>query len=280
MNYRHAFHAGNHADVLKHLVLLSILDALMLKPTPFFVLDTHAGAGRYALDSEESRKTGEAAAGIERLWQQRTQRAWPAALQRYLDAVAADVEQGHYPGSPRLIAACLRESDRLACCETQPEPASALKTLFAREPRVGVHQRDGYDALKALLPPAQKRGLVLIDPPYETQQAEFEHALDALQDALKRWSQGIYALWYPIKQGRSLRPVLRRAAQLPAKSIAHCELLIRPDDSPLRLNGSGMLLINPPWKLDHTLHPALHSLPPLLGENGAQARFEWLLQPP
>lgn len=277
MNYRHAFHAGNHADVLKHLVLLALLDALAAKPAPFFVLDTHAGAGCYALDSEESGKTGEAADGILRLCRRSAGSSdLPAALTRYLAAVSAPLQQQRYPGSPWLIASALREQDHLACCETEAEPAAALKRLFAHAPRVGVHRRDGYEAIKALLPPAQKRGLVLIDPPYETQQAEFERLLTSLETGLTRWPQGIFALWYPIKQRRSLLPFLRRAAALPARAAWHCELLIRPDNSPLRLNGSGMLLLNPPWQLDITLEPALQRLPALLGEPGASAELKWL----
>lgn len=274
MNYRHAFHAGNHADVLKHLCLLALLDALARKPTPYFVLDTHAGEGRYALDSEQAGKTGEAAAGIGRL---HAEPGDPPALRRYLDAVRPYLAQGHYPGSPRLIADALRGNDRLACCELHPEPAALLKALFAGERRVGVHQRDGYDAMKALLPPPEKRGLVLIDPPYEAQLAEFDTALSALRAALTRWPQGIFALWYPIKQRRALHPFLRRAANLPTKNAWTAELLVRPDDSPLRLNGSGMLLLNPPWQLDEALAAALPRVAAALGEQGHGGwRLDWL----
>ena len=277
MNYHHAYHAGNHADVLKHLVLLGLLDALARKPTPFFVLDTHAGQGRYALNSEKAGKTGEADTGIGKMLDAEDRRRPPPPLRRYLDYVQPHLAQGHYPGSPQLIADALRENDRLACCELQPEPATQLKALFAGERRIGVHQRDGYDAMKALLPPQEKRGLVLIDPPFEAQLAEFDTALAALRTALTRWPQGIFALWYPIKQRRALQPFLRRAAALPAKTIWTAELLVRPDDSPLRLNGSGMLLLNPPWKLDETLATALPALTQTLGENHAGTwRLEWL----
>lgn len=269
MNYQHQFHAGNHADVLKHAVLLELLTALSAKPSPWFVLDTHAGAGSYALaDSLEAND------GIARLWHD------PApALARYLAAVHdynGDSKRYRYPGSPLLIAGALRDDDRLACCEIQPEPAASLKAMFRNDPRVGVHQRDGYTAIKALLPPAEKRGLVLIDPPYETQQAEFDTVLLALREGLNRWPQGVFALWYPIKRRRTLLPFFRRAAALPIKSAVLAELQVRVDDSPLRLNGSGMLILNPPWQLDRALAPVLAALRDGLAESSGSTRLEWL----
>jgi 23S rRNA (adenine2030-N6)-methyltransferase len=277
MNYRHAYHAGNHADVLKHTVLLALLDALKRKDGPFFVLDTHAGRGRYELSAEESRKTAEADAGIGRL---RAESGLPDALKRYLDAVAPHGGDA-YPGSPLLVAGELREHDRLAACELQPEEAQALKALFAHDPRVAVHERDGYAAAKALLPPKAgstkfARGLVLIDPPYERQDAEYPQVAAALKEGLRRWPNATYAAWYPVKQRRSLLPFFRRVAALDAKSALLAELLVRPDDSPLRLNGSGMLLLNPPWRFDQTIAPALPALKNLLGEQGASTRLEWL----
>jgi 23S rRNA (adenine2030-N6)-methyltransferase len=269
MNYRHAFHAGNHADVLKHVVLLELLAALARKPAPYFVLDTHAGSGRYALAAD-----GEAASGILRLAAQET-----PTLARYRDAVAAhntDSRMSNYPGSPLLIAGALRDDDRLACCELQPEEAATLKTLLHHDPRVGVHRRDGYDALGALLPPPEKRGLVLIDPPYEAQDAEYPRILDALKQGLTRWPQGIFALWYPIKRRRTLLPFFRRVAALPAKSALLVELLVQPDDSPLRLNGSGMLILNPPWQLDRALPPLLGALHTALAPDTGSTRLEWL----
>ncbi|AWV06914.1 23S rRNA (adenine(2030)-N(6))-methyltransferase RlmJ [Marilutibacter maris] len=281
MNYRHAFHAGNHADVLKHVVLLAVCDALTAKPAPLFALDTHAGRGLYRLDADAARRTGEAADGIGRLLELPRQ---CAPLERYLRAVQA-CRMAHgaeaYPGSPWLLAHALREHDRVAACELQPEEAEALRTVFSRDPRVAVHQRDGYAALKALLPPRIgdtrfARGLVLIDPPYEAQLEEFDHALAALRQSLERWPQAVYALWYPIKRRRSLQPFLRRAATLPAKSSFVAELMVHPDDSPLRMNGSGLLLLNPPWRLDTALAAALPELVAGLGQAGACWRLDWL----
>lgn len=281
MNYRHAFHAGNHADVLKHLVLLAMVNALKRKDTPFFVLDTHAGRGRYLLGGAESRKTSEAdegvfkLAGVPRL---------PELAERYLRAVEANNPVGAlvaYPGSPLLVAQAMRSQDRLAACELQPEEAAALKELFAHDERVAVHARDGYAAMKALLPPragSQRiaRGLVLIDPPYEAQDAEYPAITVALRDALARWPAATYAVWYPIKQRRSLLPFFRKMAALPSKGAFVAELQVRPDDSPLRLNGSGMLVVNPPWQLAEALAPVLPVLAATLGEAGASHRLEWL----
>ncbi|WP_460813432.1 23S rRNA (adenine(2030)-N(6))-methyltransferase RlmJ [Luteimonas pelagia] len=281
MNYRHAFHAGNHADVLKHVVLLALCDALVAKPAPCFALDTHAGRGLYALGADEAARTGEAAGGVRRL--DPLPRGVPA-VDRYLDAIqACRVAHGPeaYPGSPWLLAHALRAQDAIACCELQPGEVAALKSVLGHDPRVGIHARDGYAAIRALLPPAGAagrigRGLVLVDPPYEAQLAEFDVAFDAIRDGLARWPQGIFALWYPIKQARALRPAMRRAASLPAKGTLSIELRVRPDDSPLRMNGSGLFVFNPPWRLDERLAPALDALVPALDEGGGGGQLRWL----
>ena len=284
MNYRHAFHAGNHADVFKHVVLLALCDALVAKPTPLFALDTHAGRGLYRLKASTALRTGEAEDGIGRLLAEAPR---DPAIARYLAAIRACREaHGHdaYPGSPWLLAHALRAEDRIACCELQPIEAAALKANFAHDRRIQLFERDGYGAIKALLPPKDGstkigRGLVLVDPPYEAQLDEFDAAIAALRDGLQRWPQGVFALWYPIKLRRTLRPFYRRAADLPAKSVLTLELLVRPDDSPLRMNGSGLLLVNAPWKLDATLVPALGALRKALGEAGASHQADWLRAP-
>ncbi|MEJ1096518.1 MULTISPECIES: 23S rRNA (adenine(2030)-N(6))-methyltransferase RlmJ [unclassified Pseudoxanthomonas] len=281
MNYRHAFHAGNHADVLKHTTLLALIDALKRKDSPFFVLDTHAGRGRYLLSAVESRKTAEADAGVLKLMGEPKA---PEVLERYLRAVQAINPVGAmvaYPGSPLLVAQALRDQDRMAACELQEEEAQALKELFAHDIKVAVHARDGYASIKALLPPKIgdtkfARGLVLIDPPYEVQDAEYPQIIATLREAMARWPNAMYAVWYPIKLRRSLMHFFRKAEALPAKSALLAELQIRPDDSPLRLNGSGMLILNPPWQFDQTLAPALPMLKRVLGEARASTRLEWL----
>ena len=279
MNYRHGFHAGNHADVLKHVTLLALCDALTAKPAPLFVLDTHAGRGLYALDGEQAQRTHEAEGGVGKL-----ARGLDPAIDRYLDAIAtcrATQGENTYPGSPWLLAHAMREQDRIAACELHPEEAHVLREHFAADARVTVHERDGYAAVKALLPPKHgatkfARGLVLIDPPYEAQLDEFDTALAAIREALARWPQGMLALWYPIKLRRALQAFQRKAAALDAKSVLLLELLVRPDDSPLRMNGSGMLLLNPPWQFDAAMRPALEAMRAALGEAGASCSVEWL----
>jgi 23S rRNA (adenine2030-N6)-methyltransferase len=281
MNYRHGFHAGNHADVLKHVVLLALVEALKRKESPFLVLDTHAGRGQYLLQGEQADATGEAKGGIFRLF---VLHGLPALLQRYLRMVQADNPVGAlvtYPGSPLLVAQAMRPQDRLVACELHHDEARALAALFRGDERVRVHDGDGYAAMKANLPPKAhapgvNRGLVLIDPPYEAQGAEFDAIHAALKDALVRWPTGMFAIWYPIKQRKLVVPFLRRAAKLPFKDALVAELHVRPDDSPLRLNGSGLLIVNPPYRLDTELMPVLSMLVRLLGEAGASHRLEWI----
>jgi 23S rRNA (adenine2030-N6)-methyltransferase len=276
MNYRHAFHAGNHADVLKHVVLLGIVEACKRKEAPFFALDTHAGRGRYLLQGAASDATGEARSGIFRLM---VLRNLPGAVQRYLKRVQADNPVGAlvaYPGSPLLVAQAMRPQDRLVACELQPDEAKALEALFRQDERVSTQVRDGYAAVKALLPPKEKRGFVLIDPPYEAQEEEYPRILGALADGLARWPTGCFAVWYPIKQRRTLAAFMRKLQALPCKSILRAELLVRPDDSPLRLNGSGMVVLNAPWKLDQELAQALPVLAQLLADGEAESKLDWL----
>jgi 23S rRNA (adenine2030-N6)-methyltransferase len=282
MNYRHAFHAGNHADVLKHTVLLALCEALVAKPTPCFALDTHAGRGVYRLDGQHALRTGEAATGVEALLAGRKDPAL-ASYRAAVDSCRAAHGASAYPGSPWLLAHALREQDRIACCELQPEEAAALKQCFAGDARVGVHQRDGYGAVEALLPPKAGatrigRGLVLIDPPYEAQRAEFDPILAALRGGLQRWPQGMFALWYPVKQRATLQPFLRRAAHLPARSVLVAELMVRPEESALRMNGSGLLLCNPPWRFDEVLRRLLPALQKALAPEGGGHRLQWLRQ--
>lgn len=284
MNYQHAFHAGNHADVLKHMVLLAICDALTAKPAACFALDTHAGAGLYRLQDARARRTAEADDGISLLLATAPRQPLVA---RYLDAVkACRALHGAdaYPGSPWLLAHALREQDRIACCETEPAVAGALRHAMGGDARVAMHATDGYAAMKALLPPRHggqrlNRGLVLIDPPYEAQIAEFDTAFYAMRDALARWPQGIQMLWYPIKQRRTLTPFMRQAAKLQTKATLVVELLVRADDSPLRMNGSGLLILDPPWQLATALAPALEALRGALGEAGADTRLHWIREP-
>ena len=295
MNYRHAYHAGNFADVLKHTVLLALIEAMQAKPSPFCYIDTHAGRGSYALDGVEARKTGEYKDGIARLLFPDLHQARAAAsapslpplLRRWLDGILAlsgnDDGLKCYPGSPLQVTRRLRPGDSAQLCELHPDEAASLRALFQHDPRVHVHQRDGYEALKALLPPKEKRGLVLIDPAYEVQDAdarpvEYRLIEQALKSAMQRWPGGVYAVWYPIKLRSQVQPFLRGLQRSGAKRVLRAELLVHPDDSPLRLNGSGMVILNAPWKLDDTLREPLRALAGLLSqEHPASWKLDWLL---
>ncbi|GLQ45324.1 ribosomal RNA large subunit methyltransferase J [Dyella lipolytica] len=290
MNYRHAYHAGNFADVLKHSVLFALIQALRAKDTPFALIDTHAGSGCYALDSEEAGKTGEYRDGIARLLfpdlhqaDKAASSALPSLLRHWLDAILAlpGNENGLklYPGSPLQVARAMRDIDSAQLCELHPEEATHLRELFRNDHRVHVHNRDGYEALKALVPPKEKRGLVLIDPPYEAQEAEYRLIEAALKAALQRWPTGIYAIWYPIKQRSQVQPFLRGLQHGFARRVLRAELLVHPDDSPLRLNGSGMVILNAPWNFDQVLREPLQAMARLLSkERAAEWRLDWLAQ--
>jgi 23S rRNA (adenine2030-N6)-methyltransferase len=277
MNYRHSFHAGNFADVFKHAILVGLLEALKAKQTAFCYFDTHAGAGRYDLHSEEARKTREHEAGVSRLLHATR---LPAPLHIYLNLVRAlntGHDLAHYPGSPLLANLLLREQDRGVLCETQPDEAAKLKALFSADARMAVHERDGYAALGALLPPRERRGLVLIDPPFEAQEDEFTAIEAALAAGLARWPTGTYAIWYPIKLRQQTLPFQRWFAQQKVAKALCTELLLHPDNSALRLNGCGMIIVNPPWKFDLTLAELLPALREHLAEGRfGQHRVEWL----
>jgi 23S rRNA (adenine2030-N6)-methyltransferase len=276
MNYLHGFHAGNHADVLKHFVLLYLINRLKSKDKAFFVLDTHAGRGQYLIQGEQANKTGEALQGIFKLI---TLKKLPEPIHFYLKQVERVNPVGsllNYPGSPVLIAQQLREQDRLTCFESQKPEFDALRQVFKNDQNVKTELGDGYQALKALLPPAERRGLVLIDPPYEAQEQEFQQILNSMQEALMRWPTGQFAIWYPIKQRRSLIGFFRKVAQLPMKSALVVELLVRKDNSPLRMNGSGMLIINPPYHMDTELSASMSKLVDLLSDGEASHRITWI----
>ncbi len=284
MNYRHAYHAGNFADVVKHAVLALLVERLKGKESAFCVLDTHAGIGRYDLRSVPAQKTGEFRGGILRLLEH-DGRTLPAALKPYLAAVRAlngganfsATALRWYPGSPRLVRSLMRRQDRLALLELHPEDAAALAALFARDPQVEVRQADGYIGLKALLPPRERRGLVLIDPPFERRD-EFDRLARGLRQAHRRWATGQYLVWYPIKDRAPVAAFHGALRQSGIGRVLIAEFLLRPDDDAERLNGCGLVLINPPWKTDEALRVLLPQLATILaaGEGGG-TRVEWLV---
>ena len=266
MNYRHGYHAGNFADVLKHTALCELLRLLTAKDKKLFVLDTHAGAGGYDLSGNKARRTGEAETGIVRL-AAAPRAGMPAAVMRYLAAVAAyDRKFGpaggkprRYPGSPRLVRAALRPGDRFVACELHPEEALALKREFAGDRAVEVRQADGYKALKALLPPVERRGLVVIDPPFEVTD-EYERLLRALRQGVRRFATGCYAVWYPIKDEMADALVRELAAFKPLV------LELRLDGiEPGKLAACGLAVINPPWRFEEAMREALPWIAEQLG---------------
>ncbi len=277
MNYRHAFHAGNFADVLKHVVLVALIEALTRKDKPLAYLETHAGAGLYDLGGEAAR-TGEFRDGIARLWDLH---GAPGPLGSYLDLIRALEGNARvlarYPGSPWLAARLLRPGDRLRLAELAEGPARVLEALFRDDRRVRVERRDGYGALRAWLPPPERRALALVDPPFESQLDEFRAIEASLDEALRRFATGVYAVWYPIKRRADLNPFMRWAAAGGHRHVLRIELMVLPDNSPLRLNGCGMLVLNAPFDLDRTLAPSLRVLVDRLGRDPrAATTMEWL----
>ena len=278
MNYRHAYHAGNFADVVKHVALVAMLDHLGRKANPYFYLDTHAGRGSYPLTAPETQRAGEYREGVLRVLEAP---APPPAVARYLDLVRELGLEGSllvaYPGSPRIALACLRGDDRAALVESQPREAQALREELRGDHRAAVHERDGLEALLGLLPPREKRGLVLIDPPYE-QPDEFDRLHEALCAALQLWPAGIFVAWYPIKHGGGAGRFLARMEASGIRRQLLVELSVQREDTPVGLNGGGLLLVNPPWQLDERLAAALPWLHARLAPDGrGRARVAWLV---
>jgi len=277
MNYLHTFHAGNFADVFKHSLLVALLETLKTKPAPFCYMETHAGSGCYDLCGAEAQRTREFEQGILRLGSAKNS---SPILQIYLDVVRKlNTDSNNvkfYPGSPLVAQALMREMDCAHLCELKESEAHKLKSLLHHDKRIHVHGRDGYAALKALLPPTPRRGLVLIDPPFEEQEDEFQIIQTALTEAKKRWPTGIYAIWYPIKLRQSIIPFYRWLKSSGFNKVLLTEFLLQPDNSPLRLNGCGMVIINTPWKFDNQLQLILPELNRRLANNKGFYKIEWL----
>jgi 23S rRNA (adenine2030-N6)-methyltransferase len=281
MNYQHAFHAGNFADVHKHIVLTRVLSYLRQKPTGFRVIDTHAGAGRYDLLGPQAARSGEWRDGIGRLFAMpRSGTAGPDSAQAlvapYLDIVAALNPGGtlrFYPGSPLIVKALLRRQDRLIACELEPSAAASLKAILHGDARVKALAIDGWMALFANIPPKERRGLIVIDPPYEDS-AEFARLCDTLAQAHRKWASGLYALWYPIKAREAPDALARRLRRLSVPKILRCELSIAPPRADGALAGSGLIIVNPPFPLEPELRVILPVLTRLLAPMGAY-RLDW-----
>jgi len=279
VNYHHEFHAGNFADVFKHAVLCRILHYLRGKPTAFRVIDTHAGAGLYDLSSERAGRGGEWQNGIGRLLTAQIPEAVAALLSPYLEVVHALNERKQlrvYPGSPALARAWLRPQDRLIVCELEPRTAAALARNMRGDVRIKTLTIDGWTALNAYVPPKERRGLVLIDPPFEADN-DFSRLAAGLLAAHRKWATGIYVLWYPIKGRGEPDTLAKRLRRLPGAKVLRAELLVAPLGDPTRLNGAGMIVVNPPWALENELCALLPALAGILGGEGkGRFRLDWL----
>jgi 23S rRNA (adenine2030-N6)-methyltransferase len=278
MNYRHAFHAGSFADVVKHAVLVRILLHLRAKPTAFRVIDTHAGAGCYDLTAPQASRSPEWQDGIQRLLTAPLPAPVRALLAPYLEVIAG-LNPGSrlttYPGSPLLARAFLRAQDRLVACELEPGEAAALAENLAGDRRAKAIAIDGWTALKAYVPPKERRGVVLIDPPFEEAQ-DFARLTEGLAAAYGKWPTGIFALWYPIKDRAGPDSLAKRLRHSAVANTLRAELTV-PAREPGRLGGSGLIVVNPPWTLEKELAVMLPALAATLAGNGAgRFRLDWL----
>jgi 23S rRNA (adenine2030-N6)-methyltransferase len=279
VNYRHAFHAGGFADVFKHAVLCRILHYLRGKPAAFRVIDTHAGAGVYDLTSSEASRGGEWRDGIERLLAAQLAAPLAALLAPFLEVVRALNERGRlttYPGSPALARAWLRPQDRLIACELEPKACVTLAGHLRGDTRIKTIEIDGWAALTAYLPPPERRGLVLVDPPFEDD-GDFHRLSHGLALANRKWATGVYALWYPIKDRGEPDALAKRLRRMGPAKILRAELNVAALSDPARLNGCGLILVNPPWTLENELSVLLPGLAGILGRDGKGGfKLDWL----
>ena len=282
MNYRHIYHAGNFADVVKHATVALIVEHLKLKPAPFRVIDTHAGVGRYELAATEAEKTGEWRDGIGRLLAGPLPAPIAAILAPYLAAVAEEnlgrlpgTDLTAYPGSPLVARYLMRDNDQLVVNELHPEDNDLLEQLFARDRQTKVMAIDGWVALRSLLPPKERRGLVLIDPPFE-EPGELARLAQGLGDASRRFATGTFVLWYPIKDARPVHAFRREVAELGLEKLLSAELLVKAPGS-AGLSGCGLVILNPPYTLKDKLDLLVPFLAGRLAQGpGASSDVRWL----
>ncbi|WP_122901101.1 23S rRNA (adenine(2030)-N(6))-methyltransferase RlmJ [Acinetobacter sp. B51(2017)] len=283
MNYRHHFHAGNFADVMKHVLLLQILTRLNQKDKPYRYIDTHGGAGKYDLSTSAAQKSGEFLNGIHRLVKldDSIKRNAPEGVKQYLDIVEKMREgsgKGAYPGSPWFALEGMRETDKATIFEMQRDVFQQLY-MNIRDKRAGLHERDAYEGLLGVIPPKEKRGLVMIDPPYELERKDFPQLVELIVAAYKKWPTGVFAIWYPIKDRAMIERFEKKMFKTGIRRQLVCEVCVWPDDTPVGLNGCGLLVINPPWKFSEDADEALQWLFPHLrmNENGGHAAVRWLV---
>lgn len=275
LSYRHSFHAGNHADVLKHIVLTLILNALKQKEKGFFYLDTHSGVGRYSLLSAEAEKTGEYVEGIARLWERDD---LPEEVALYIEELKK-INKGKlrfYAGSPLLAVQQLRPQDRALLTELHPNDFPLLRNEFAKVPNVVTKRENGFQQLKAALPPKEKRGLVLIDPPYELKE-DYELVVKAIEEGYKRFATGVYAIWYPVVLRQHTKRITKGLEATGIRKILQIELAVRPDSDQRGMTASGMIVINPPWQLESQMKKILPYLTEVLVPEGTGSwKVEWI----
>ena len=278
MNYRHAYHAGNHADVLKHLVLSRLLALLAKKDAPYAYLDSHAGIGLYDLRGDQASRTGEWLEGIQRVWQADDV---PALFDDYLGVIRAlnpDGQLRYYPGSPEVARELSREQDRLQLNEKHPDDGRLLKANMKYDRRVAVHLGEGWYVPRALLPTAQKRAVLLIDPPFE-QADELQRCAQAMKESIARMRQAVVAIWYPIKDQRQLKRFYQDLQGTGAPKLLRVELLVHAaDNADVGLNGSGLAIANPPWGLEDELRSVLPWLGQNLGQTQGGWKLDWLIE--
>lgn len=276
MNYRHAFHAGNHADVFKHLTLSRIFALLAKKDAPYAYLDSHAGVGLYDLHGDQASRTGEYLEGVARLWDAATLPDMCHDYLRVLSELNGNAKLRYYPGSPELARQLSRGQDRLFCNEKHPEDGQLLKDNMSRDRRITVRLEDGWNFPRAMLPSREKRAVLLIDPPFE-QAKELDRCVQALNEAIGRMRQTIVVVWYPIKDRQQLKRFYRDMAASNAPKLLRVELLVHSADDAGRLSGSGLLISNPPWGLEDELKQLLPWLSELLGQSQGSWEMDWLI---
>lgn len=276
LSYRHSFHAGNHADVLKHIVQTLIIESLKEKEKGFIYLDSHAGAGRYFLQGEHSEKTGEYLQGIARLWQQNDLHELITPYINVIKAFNKSEYLKYYPGSPLIAKHLLRPQDKLHLSELHPSDYPLLRHEFNCDNRATIVKEDGYLQLKSQLPPLSRRGLILIDPPYELKN-DYQAVVDAIQQGYKRFATGIYAIWYPVVLRQQIKKMVNALKETHIRRILQIELAVKPDNDQFGMTASGMIVINPPWKLATQMQqilPILHSL--LVPEKTGHSFVDWI----
>jgi len=276
MNYRHAYHAGNHADVFKHLVLSRLLALMSRKEQPFAYLDTHAGIGLYDLRGDQASRTGEFLEGIARLWQADDLPALTADYMGMIRDMNPDGELRYYPGSPEVARRLTRPQDRVQLNEKHPEDGVLLKENMKWDRRVAVHLGEGWHVPRALLPVPEKRAVMLIDPPFE-QLDEMQRCAKALKEAVGRMRQTVAAVWYPVKDQRALKRFYQDLAGSGAPKLLRVELLVHSLERPDSLNGSGLAIANPPWGLEEELRQLLPWLAVKLGQTQGSWKMDWLI---